>query len=122
MRSVVAGLALLVLGQSGVAGEVRIDNGLSHCVTLRVTGTAVQGNLLLAAVVAQVSRPIGECGCLSALGRYTASVNRAGSRQVLQEGVLGLRGSADKTLVLASEPALVKDKGVTISLACSGPQ
>ncbi|MNO00427.1 hypothetical protein D3C81_2203120 [compost metagenome] len=77
--------------------------------------------MVLANTTIQLRKPIGECGCLSALATYTSSVNRAGVRQILQEGLVGLKSGGEKSLVLATEPALVTNKAVQVRLACAGP-
>ncbi|HBP28726.1 MAG TPA: hypothetical protein DD666_04855 [Advenella kashmirensis] len=62
---------------------------------------------------------MGECGCCFALVSYdsVASVNTA--QQVLKNGRLGISKSGNKTLVLASEPALVADKDTASIPLCA---
>jgi hypothetical protein len=46
---------------------------------------------------------------------------RGGARQILQEGLIGLRSGGERTLVLATEPALLAKKDVQVRQACTGP-
>ncbi|TSP11676.1 DUF2195 family protein [Cupriavidus campinensis] len=101
--------------------KITFQNDLSACVAIKETKTATASNVVLANTTIQLRKPIGECGCLSALATYTSSVNRAGVRQILQEGLVGLKSGGEKSLVLATEPALVTNKAVQVRLACAGP-
>jgi hypothetical protein len=115
---------LLTFGAASVfahADPVVFQNGLSACVMIKTIKTSMEFNIALADTRVQLRKPISECGCFSALATYTSSVNRGGVRQVLQEGVIGLKSSGEKTLVLATEPTLVANKEVQVRLACSGP-
>lgn len=104
------------------ANQVTFQNELSACVSIKTTKTSTQSNVVLANTSVQLSKPIGECGCLSALATYTSSVDRGGVRQTLQEGLIGLKSGGEKTLVLATEPNLIGNKEVVqVQLACTGP-
>ena len=115
---------LIALGaavSSAHAKQVVFRNELLQCVTIETTGIWTESNLVLANTLIQIRKPIGECGCLSALAAYASSVDREKTRQTLQEGVIGLKSGGEKTLVLATEPALVADKKITVRLSCAGP-
>lgn len=103
------------------AEQIVFQNDLSRCMAIEATKTWADSNVVLANTVVQLHKPIGECGCTSALVTYTSSVDRGNARQALQEGVIGLKSGGEKTLVLATEPALVANKKVTIRLSCTGP-
>jgi hypothetical protein len=103
------------------ADQVTFENELSECATVAVDKVSAASNVVLAKATITVLKPIGDCRCLSALATYSSSVNRGGVRQVLQEGLVGLKSSGAKVFVLASEPALVAGKKVTVNLGCAGP-
>src|SRR5690606_21514801 len=106
-------IALLALGNGpALAGAVplNISNALSACVTIHITDTSIHANMLLANTVLQLRKPIGECGCRSALVSYDSVTSVNTAQQVLQNGLIGINKSGSKTLVLASEQALVADK------------
>lgn len=104
----------------GHATEVAISNELSACVAVKPGKVRAQSNVIMSQVVFEVRKPIGECRCMSALAVYESSVDRAGVKQTLQQGVIGLKGSGEKMLVLATEPALLVDKKVSVTISCAG--
>ncbi|ADZ88275.1 Hypothetical protein BSSP2_II0126 [Brucella suis bv. 2] len=59
---------------------------------------------------------------MSALARYASSVNERESRLFLQQGLFNLKKSDTKTLPLATEPALVKDGNIEITVGCARPR
>ncbi len=127
MPNVVAGALLIVsLGlahaSAWAAAPITIKNDLAACVTVKADPPSSQANAVLANVRFDLRKSIGECGCLSALATYTSSVNRDGTPQRLQEGLIGLKSSASKTLALATEPALVGKFPIQLQLACAGPR
>ncbi|GGC46023.1 hypothetical protein GCM10010994_01420 [Chelatococcus reniformis] len=69
----------------------------------------------------QVHKPIGACGCLSALATYTSSVDNNGVRQTVLEGIAAIKGGGAKALILATEPALIAGKEVHVGLTCARP-
>lgn len=89
--------------------------------TITAMKTTTESNMVLTKTRIQLHKSIGECGCLSALAIYTSSVNRTGVRQILQEGLISLQNGGEKTLVLATDPALASGKEVGVRLACAGP-
>jgi hypothetical protein len=103
------------------ADQITFQNDLSACVSITATKTSTESNVVWANTRVQLRKSIGECGCLSAQATYTSSVNRAGVRQVLQEGLIGLGSGGERKLVLATDPALVANKEVRVRLACTGP-
>jgi len=124
VRSLIRFVMLATLGGTASAAnidQITFENELSACVTIKGGKTSTESNVVLANTTIHLRKPIGECGCLSALATYTSSVNRAGVRQILQEGLVGLKSGGEKSLVLATEPALVTNKAVQVRLACAGP-
>jgi hypothetical protein len=124
MRKAVLCVAVMILGSGAFpvhAAPYAIENDLSACVSIEPDGTRTDRNLFLAKTMIRLHKPIGECGCFSALASYAASVERGGVRQILQQGLVGLTGGGPKIFVLATEPALAASGGVTIRLGCAGP-
>lgn len=123
VSSLARGLCLIALAAAGAAhaDTVKFHNGLSGCAALSVAKTWTQSNLVLAYVDVALRKSIGECGCFSALATYTSSVNRGGVRQELQKGLVNFMAGGEKTLVLATDPALVAGQEVQVQVACTEP-
>jgi hypothetical protein len=103
------------------AEEIRLDNELADCAAVRLAPVAVQGNLATVEGDVELSKPIGDCACFSALARYTSSVEVEGVEQVLQQGLVNLKTGGKKTLVLASDPALIQGETAILALSCAPP-
>jgi hypothetical protein len=116
-------IVLTLMGGHGFvhADEVRFKNELADCATIKLNTVSMTANIVLANTTVTLTKPIGACRCLSALATYTSSVDRGGVRQVLQEGLVSLKSGGNKRFVLATEPALIASKEVTVSLSCTGP-
>ncbi|MGH6862397.1 MAG: DUF2195 family protein [Phyllobacterium sp.] len=116
-------LFALLGGTAFAGGSDRIDvhNALSACVTVKTTKISTDSNIVSASTDFRLLKPIGACGCFSALASYTSSVDGGGVRQRLQEGTIGLKSSGQKTLVLASEPARVAGRVIRVRLTCARP-
>lgn len=124
MRNVLRCAMLIALSaalSSARSEPVVFRNELHQCVTIETTGTWTESNLALANTLIQLRKPIGKCGCLSALATYASNVDRGKARQTLHEGLIGLKSSGERTLVLATEPALAADEKITVRLSCTGP-
>jgi hypothetical protein len=80
------------------AGDVQIWNRLESCATITLMSTSTQGNVVLANTKVDLKTPIGDCGCMSGLARYTSSIDDHGAREVLQMGVVVLMSSEKKLL------------------------
>lgn len=122
-KSIVLMVSLLSTAAVGrsPANDVKIHNELADCVTIKIDSVSTDANVVSAHVSTTVTKPIGDCRCLSALATYSASVDRSGSRQVLQQGLVSLRHSSQKVLTLATEPSLVANKTVLLTVGCTGP-
>ncbi len=99
--------------------SLNIRNALSACVAIHVRDTSIHDDMLLADTVFQLRKPIGECGCRSALVSYGSVTRLNTAQQVLQNGLIGIGKSDNKTLVLASEQALVADKQIQLQFHCA---
>jgi hypothetical protein len=103
------------------AGQITFQNELSACLTVKAGKTLATQDIVLAKTTIQLNKPIGECGCKSALASYASSVETGGVQETLQDGLIGLMSGGSKTLVVATQPALVGDKNVTVRLSCAAP-
>ncbi|WP_210168305.1 DUF2195 family protein [Mesorhizobium sp. 1M-11] len=103
------------------ADNVVFQNDLAACVTPRATELRTETNIVSAVVDFQGHKPIGACGCMSALAAYTSSVDVEGVRQTVLEGIVALKRMEPKTLVLAAEPALIAGRQVHVRLTCARP-
>lgn len=121
-KRIACSIALLALINGlALAREVpfSISNALSACVTIHIRDTSLHANMLVANTVFQLRKPIGECGCRSALVSYGSVTTVNTAQQVLQNGLIGIDKSGRKTLVLASEQALVADKAIQLRFHCA---
>lgn len=125
MRNLIKYVMLAISSGAAIAtahaDPVTFRNELSACVTIKAMKTLMESNVVLENTTITLLKPIGECGCLSALATYTSSVDRGGVRQILQEGLIGLKSGGEKMLVLATEPILTANKEVQVRLVCTGP-
>jgi hypothetical protein len=103
------------------ARDVVFQNGLAACVTIKAMSIRTEGNIVSADADFQVHKPIGACGCLSALATYTSSVDNNGVWQTVLEGIVAIKGGGAKALILATEPALIAGKQVHVRLTCARP-
>jgi len=129
--NILALISILHLSNGGSAlaadgGRIIVKNDLALCVDMQVEKPAFEysgaSNVVAVSANFKLRKPIGECGCMSALARYASSVNARESRQLLQQGLIKLKNSGAKTLTLATEPALAKDENIEITLDCAGPR
>ncbi len=114
------GLLALINGPA-LARDVQfsISNALSACVAIHIRDTSLHASMLLADTIFQLRKSIGECGCRSALVSYDSVTRVNTAQQILQTGLIGLNNSGNKTLVLASEQALVADKQIQLRFHCA---
>ncbi|MEP7456274.1 DUF2195 family protein [Phyllobacterium sp. SB3] len=103
------------------AGGVAFQNELAVCVTVKAVKTVTETNVVSVSTSFQLHKSIGDCGCYSALATYKSSVDLGGVREVLQEGVITIKNDGTKTLVLASEPALIANRKIQVQLTCAPP-
>ena len=102
-------------------GLIKVDNALAHCVELRPGVRTTTAQQVMLQVDLNVKKSIGECGCKSAISAYTSEVQmEEGHRSFLQRGALTIQRSGVKTLTLASDEQLVRDRGIVLSLSCGG--
>ncbi|ADZ67407.1 MULTISPECIES: DUF2195 family protein [Brucella] len=129
--NIMALISILHLSSGGVAlaadtGRIIIRNDLAACVDMRVEKPPFEysngSNIVAINANFKLRKPIGACGCMSALARYASSVNERESRLFLQQGLFNLKKSDTKTLPLATEPALVKDGNIEITVGCARPR
>ncbi|WP_260986118.1 DUF2195 family protein [Bordetella genomosp. 13] len=114
--------ALLALAPaaSQAAGPVNIKNALAECVQVAPGVRSAEHNLVLQQLTLQVGKSIGQCGCKSALASYRATVKLDGGTQSFtQSGVFPIMKSGERTLVLASDPQVVGDRAMEVTLSCA---
>ncbi|PRA51830.1 hypothetical protein CQ062_19665 [Ochrobactrum sp. MYb68] len=121
IRSIVLSAILCSVAAAANAGAVTFQNELAACVTVKAAKTVTDTNTVSVNTTFQFHKSIGDCGCLSARATYTSSVDNGGVRDVLQQGVIVIKQDTAKTLVLASEPALIADEQIHVLLACAHP-
>lgn len=103
-------------------GNLVIENELAACVSIAPIAKTESGNLLILKAKWQSAKPIGECGCFSALATYTSTVENHGTRQILQEGLIAFTGEAEKSFVLSSEPRLIESRKIHLRITCAPPE
>lgn len=103
------------------ADDVVFQNDLAACVTPEITRLRTEANIVSAEVDFQGHKPIGACGCMSALATYASSVDVGGARQTVLEGIVAIKDAQLKTLVLATEATLIAGRQVHVRLTCARP-
>ncbi|SAI69887.1 Uncharacterized protein conserved in bacteria [Bordetella ansorpii] len=114
--------ALLALAPaaSQAAGPVDVKNDLAQCVQVRPGLRSVENGLVLQQLTLQVGKSIGQCGCKSALASYRATVKLDGGTQSFtQSGVFPVMKSGTRMLPLASDPQVVGDRAMEVTLSCA---
>lgn len=99
--------------------SVRISNTLSACVAVHIRETFIHDNMIVAGTDFRLLNSIGDCGCHSALAEYDSITSVNTAQQVLQNGLINIGKSGSKTLVLASEPALVANRDIQLRVYCA---
>lgn len=113
-------LAACLAPALAAAGPLRVENRLAECVRVQPGLRSVEHNVVLQQFDLTVVRPIGDCGCKSALVAYQASiVYEDGARGASQSGVFGAMRSGPRTLPLASDAALLGERPVALGLGCA---
>lgn len=116
-------LAILAATPAHAAGAVTVDNSLGACVAIQVGTRTVEQGVPLQAVMLDVKKPIGECGCKSAIMGYASRVAlEGGARSVLLQGRVNARRSGAHTLPLASDATLAGERPITLSFECAAPE
>lgn len=119
----VAGALAFAAAPAHAAGAVTVDNGLQACVAIRPGTRTVEHGMLLQGVTLEVSKPIGECGCKSAIMGYASRVVLdGGARSLLLQGRLNAAKSGARTLPLASDATLAGDRPIALSFECAAPE
>ena len=116
-----ASAALLLLNVPAVAHAVtvQIHNELSACTAIHTEASSIEGNGVQVRTVFQLRNSLADCGCRSALANYTSVTYINGAPQLLQHGLLGLKKSGEKTLVLASEATLIANNKIQLRFNCA---
>lgn len=114
--------ALAGAAPARAAGALTVDNRLAACVAIQPGLRGVEHGIALQRITLDVRKPIGECGCKSAVMGYAAhTVLDGGGRGLLLQGRLNARQSGPRTLPLASDATLASDRPVVLSFDCAAP-
>ncbi|WP_232467690.1 DUF2195 family protein [Bordetella genomosp. 9] len=104
------------------AGSLTVENGLAACMTVQTGARTTAHGTTLLDVTLDIRKPIGECGCTSAIVAYAAYANaEGGARSLLLQGRIGARKSGPISLPLAADATLIGDRPATLSLGCAAP-
>ncbi|WP_254926217.1 DUF2195 family protein [Bordetella genomosp. 11] len=125
LLALAAGAAMLAFGgtPARAAGAVTVENSLRACVAIQPGTRTVEHGVLLQGVALDVRKPIGECGCKSAIASYTSRVVLDNdSRVLLLAGRLNAGKSGQRTLPLASDATLAGDRPIALSFECAPPE
>lgn len=133
MLACAAGAAATALAATPAraAGAVTVDNPLQACMAVQLGTRTIDRGVLLQALTLDTRKPVGACGCKSAIVGYTARVLLdGGARGLLLQGRLNTRadatteaatGATPRTLPLAADATLAGDRPVTLSFECAAP-
>lgn len=102
-------------------GRIVLHNHLAACMKATAAGLSPDSSVVAARIDFHIKKPIGACGCFSALVAYSSSLDPDGSRQLLLRGQTAMMRSGQRTLVLAADPARVKGKDIHVQLSCAPP-
>lgn len=113
--------ASLLASEFAFSSGISINNELNSCVSINIIKRTEINNIAIASAQASLKKPIGDCGCFSALATYTSAVSRNGAEQILQEGLISFIKTAEKDIVLTSEPSLLKNQKIILTISCANP-
>ena len=117
-------LILLLVASCLSASEidsVKIENHLSSCIAFTDMNRDVVSKIPVLSLYSQISRPIAECGCKSALGTYSIFSQLEGYRFYIISGQVSFVESELKYLPLSPEQKLISGKKLVVSFSCSQP-
>jgi hypothetical protein len=100
---------------------ISINNELNSCVSINIIKRTEINNIAIASAQASLKKPIGDCGCFSTLATYTSAVFRNGAEQILQKGLISFIKTAEKDIVLTSEPSLLENQKIILTISCTNP-
>lgn len=117
-------IVLAIAASTAVAGKrvplPDIDNALADCLSIEPKRMRLErGHAVLDADVA-LARPIGECGCTSAMAAYHAIATQGERKQRLPRGEVALKTGGLKSLVLGDGRNVINATEVVVALSCSG--
>lgn len=120
-RQLSASLIFLTFTAAAYATEISLNNRLSSCIVVEQKGITTQKNLVILNTQIFLKKPISECGCFSAAGRYTSYLKQGSEKDILQEGQISTMQAGPKQLVISSETAFVNNRQVFVELSCTPP-
>jgi hypothetical protein len=119
---VFAAAALSAATPAHAAGALTVENPLQACIAVQPGLRDVEHGVALQRITLDVRKPIGACGCKSAILSYaTHVVLDGGARSLLLQGRLNARDSGPRTLPLASDATLAGERPVVLSFDCVAP-
>jgi hypothetical protein len=114
--------ALAAWTPAHAAGALTVENPLQECMAARTGLRSVEHGISLQHITLDVKKPIGDCGCKSAVVSYVSWIVLEGAhRTPLLQGRLGVRQSGPRTLPLASDATLIGDRPLVLSFDCMAP-
>ena len=113
--------ASLLASEFAFSSGISINNELNSCVPINIIKRTEINNIAIASAQVSLKKPIGDCGCFSALATYTSTVFRNGAEQILQEGLISFIKTAEKDIVLTSEPSLLENQRIILTISCTNP-
>ncbi|MFA9948833.1 DUF2195 family protein [Dentiradicibacter hellwigii] len=113
--------ASLLASEFAFSSGISINNELNSCVSINIIKRTEINNIAIASAQVSLKKPIGDCGCFSALATYTSTVFRNGAEQILQEGLISFIKTAEKDIVLTSEPSLLENQRIILTISCTNP-
>ena len=123
LAAAIAAALLIVAAPAHAAGGVTLENRLQACVAIQPGMRTVEHGVALQGVTLDVRKPIGDCGCQSAIMSYAAHVVlEGGTRSLLQQGRLNAAKSGPRTVVLASDTTLAGNRPVALSFECAATE
>jgi hypothetical protein len=118
-------LAIFLLASCASAenlNKVTFNNQLNNCISIS-NKTITNENLIpIVCFDLNIIKPIGECGCKSALGSYTVFLNNDDYKSFILGGKVILLKSGKKYLPITSEKSLINNKDILINISCSTPE
>lgn len=97
---------------------IQFDNSLEQCISIEdYQPISIQNTHLLNIDYISI-KPIGDCGCKSAIAQYrVVSADRE-----ISSGLISFTGKNNLTITLSNAQNLISEQKATVSFSCAQPQ
>jgi hypothetical protein len=100
---------------------VDLKNNLSGCIKIMGHSESAKEFFVYSRISYEKVKMIGDCGCTSALGAYTAYITENELQIWLASGKVSFNDQSVLLLPVATDYRIIRNRPVTIELSCADP-